>query len=79
MIKRYQRAFANSHTLSLLQQDTASGEKPPNELRCVSAVRAYDEKYTNGWESRFFIPTGKVALIRFTPRGDKASLVIVRP
>ena len=77
MVKRYQRAFANSHTLSLLQQDTARGEKPPKELRCVSAVRAYDEKYTNGWESRFFIPTGKVALIRFTPRGDKARLIII--
>ena len=79
MIKRYQRAFANSHTLSLLQQDTASGEKPPSELQCVSAVRAYDEKYTNGWEFRYFIPTGKVVLLRFTPHGDEASLIVLRP
>ena len=79
MIKRYQRAFANSHTLSILQQGTARGEKPPSELQCVSAVRAYDEKYTNGWEFRYFIPTGKVVLLRFTPHGDEASLIVLRP
>ena len=93
MVKRYYRALCNRRTLDFLNRGTGSckpagGFPPLGSIRCydagyyvlaLGATAAEIETFGPGAMSVFepFIRDGKVAVYRFTPRGEKLKIFTV--